>query len=203
MKFKAMTPAHRPFSVLGEPRKDLIEIPSYVVAYGDHCAINERYPRTLAESIELHKEHQFAEYTRLELYKAIIDRIVSAIEAVFPTRFDVYRTAIITFRRLLLYWIYVLLKHTRLSLVTILTGTNKKSGHLISAPYKEVAEIRRLLLVYKISDQAWSAAIAAALSAWTRAYSSASATTRLENSRRPVPAGIKWPQITFSFIPSK
>ena len=103
MKFKALTPAHRPFSVLGEPRKDLIEIPSYVVAYGDHCAINERYPRTLAESIELHKEHHFAEYTRLELYKAIIDRIVSAIEAVFPTRFDVYRTAIITFRRLLLY----------------------------------------------------------------------------------------------------
>ena len=103
MKFKALTPAHRPFSVLGEPRKDLIEIPSYVVAYGDHCAINERYPRTLAESIELHKEHRFAEYTRLELYKAIIDRIVSAIEAVFPTRFDVYRTAIITFRRLLLY----------------------------------------------------------------------------------------------------
>ena len=72
MKFKALTPAHRPFSVLGEPRKDLIEIPSYVVAYGDHCAINERYPRTLAESIELHKEHHFAEYTRLELYKAII-----------------------------------------------------------------------------------------------------------------------------------
>ena len=72
MKFKALTPAHRPFSVLGEPRKDLIEIPSYVVAYGDHCAINERYPRTLAESIELHKEHHFAEYTRHELYKAII-----------------------------------------------------------------------------------------------------------------------------------
>ena len=72
MKFKALTPAHRPFSVLGEPRKDLIEIPSYVVAYGDHCAINERYPRTLAESIELHKEHHFAEYTSHELYKAII-----------------------------------------------------------------------------------------------------------------------------------
>ena len=72
MKFKALTPAHRPFSVLGEPRKDLIEIPSYVVAYGDHSAINERYPRTLAESIELHKEHHFAEYTSHELYKAII-----------------------------------------------------------------------------------------------------------------------------------
>ena len=67
-----MTPAHRPFSVLGEPRKDLIEIPSYVVAYGDHCAINERYPRALAESIELHEEHHFAEYMSHELYKAII-----------------------------------------------------------------------------------------------------------------------------------
>ena len=68
MKFEAMTPAHRPFSVLGEPRKDFIEIPSYVVTYGDYCAVNERYPRTLAESIEPH----FAEYTRHELYKAII-----------------------------------------------------------------------------------------------------------------------------------
>ena len=67
-----MTPAHRPFSVLGEPRKDLVEIPSYVVAYGNHCAVNERYPRTLAESIEPHEEHHFAEYTRHELYKAII-----------------------------------------------------------------------------------------------------------------------------------
>ena len=72
VKFEAMTPDHRPFSVLGEPRKNLVEIPSYVVAYGDHCAVNERYPRTLAESIELHKEHYFAEYTRHELYKAII-----------------------------------------------------------------------------------------------------------------------------------
>ena len=67
-----MTPAHRSFSVLGKPRKDFIEIPSYVVAYGDYCAIDERYPRTLAESIELHEEHHFAEYTRHELYKAII-----------------------------------------------------------------------------------------------------------------------------------
>ena len=67
-----MTPAHRPFSVLSEPRKDFIEIPSYVVTYGDYCAIDELYPRTLAESIELHEEHHFAEYTRHELYKAII-----------------------------------------------------------------------------------------------------------------------------------
>ena len=72
MKFEAMTPAHRPLSILGEPRKDLIEMPSYVVAYGNHCTVNERYPRTLAESIELHEEHHFAEYTRHELYKAII-----------------------------------------------------------------------------------------------------------------------------------
>ena len=67
-----MAPTHSPFSVLGDPRKDLVEIPSYVVAYGDHCAVNECYPRTLAESIELHEEHHFAEYTRHELYKTII-----------------------------------------------------------------------------------------------------------------------------------
>jgi len=72
VKFEAMTPAHSPFSVLGELRKSLVEIPSYVVAYEDHCAINERYPRTLAESIELHEEHHFEEDMRHELYKAII-----------------------------------------------------------------------------------------------------------------------------------
>ena len=67
-----MTPAHSPFSVLGEPRKDLVEIPSYVVAYGDHYAINERYPRILAESIELHEQHHLEEHTGHEFYKAII-----------------------------------------------------------------------------------------------------------------------------------
>ena len=72
VKFEAIAPAHSPFSVLGELRKDFVEIPSYVVAYGDYCAINERYPRTLAESIEPHEEHHFQEYTRHELYKAII-----------------------------------------------------------------------------------------------------------------------------------
>ena len=72
MKFEAIAPAHSPFSVLGELRKNLIEIPSYVVAYGDHCAINKRYTRTLAESIEPHEEYHFAECTRHELYKAII-----------------------------------------------------------------------------------------------------------------------------------
>ena len=67
-----MTPPHSPFSVLGELRKSLVEIPSYVVAYENHCAINERYPRTLAESIELHEDHHFEEDMRHELYKAII-----------------------------------------------------------------------------------------------------------------------------------
>ena len=35
-----------------------------------------------------------------------------------------------------------------------------------------------------------------------RSYSSFEPTTIFSNSRCPVPAGIKWPQITFSFIPS-
>ena len=34
-------------------------------------------------------------------------------------------------------------------------------------------------------------------------YSSASQTTILLNSRRPVPAGMRWPQMTFSFMPSR
>ena len=67
-----MTPAHSPFSVLGEIRKELVEIPSYIVAYGYHRTINKRNTCTLAESIEPHEEPHFAEYTRHELYKAII-----------------------------------------------------------------------------------------------------------------------------------
>ena len=72
VKFEAMTPAHSPFSVLGEIRKELVEIPSYIVAYGYHRTINKRNTCTLAESIEPHEEPHFAEYTRHELYKAII-----------------------------------------------------------------------------------------------------------------------------------
>ncbi len=74
-----MTPAHRAFSVLGEPRKDLIEIPSYVVAYGDHCAINERYPRTLAESIELHEQHHLKEHSWHEFNEAVIGNRIGKI----------------------------------------------------------------------------------------------------------------------------
>ena len=72
MQLEPMAPAHGTLSVLGKTGKDLVEMPSYIVTYRDHRAINERYPCTLAESIELHEEHHFAEYTRHELYKTII-----------------------------------------------------------------------------------------------------------------------------------
>ena len=72
MQLESMTPAHGTLSVLGKAGKDLVVISSYIVTYGYHCAVNERYTRTLAEGIELHEQHHFAEYTRHELYKAII-----------------------------------------------------------------------------------------------------------------------------------
>ena len=50
--------------------------------------------------------------------------------------------------------------------------------------------------------RSWASA-AAARAACNAAYSSALCTEICWKSRRPVPAGIKLPQITFSFIPSK
>ena len=47
------------------------------------------------------------------------------------------------------------------------------------------------------------AASSAALAAWAFSYSSLSATTMRSNSRRPVPAGMRCPQMTFSFMPSR
>ena len=55
MQLESMTPAHGTLAVLGKTSKDLIEIPSYIVTYRNHRAVNERYACTPAEGMELHE----------------------------------------------------------------------------------------------------------------------------------------------------
>ena len=50
-----MAPAHGTLSVLGKTGEDLVEIPSYIVTYRNHRAVNERYTCTFAEGMELHE----------------------------------------------------------------------------------------------------------------------------------------------------
>ena len=51
MQLESMTPTHGALSFLGKTGKDLVEMPSYIVTYRNHRAVNERYTRTLAEGI--------------------------------------------------------------------------------------------------------------------------------------------------------
>ena len=55
MQFESMAPTHGTLSVLGKTGKDLVEMPSYIVTYRNHRAVNERYTSTFAEGMELHE----------------------------------------------------------------------------------------------------------------------------------------------------
>ena len=55
MQFESMTPAHGTLATLGKTGKDLIKMPSYIVTYRNHRAVNERYTCTFAEGMELHE----------------------------------------------------------------------------------------------------------------------------------------------------
>ncbi len=43
MQLESMTPAHSTLAVLGKTGKDLVEMPSNIVTYRNHRAVNERY----------------------------------------------------------------------------------------------------------------------------------------------------------------
>ena len=72
MQFESMTPTHGTLSTLGEPCKDLVKVPSYIVTYRNHSTVNERYACTPAEGMELHEQHHLEEYTGHKFYKTII-----------------------------------------------------------------------------------------------------------------------------------
>ena len=72
MQLESMTPAYGTLSVLGKTGKDLVKIPSYIVTYRNHRAVNERYACTLTEGMELHEQHHLEEHTGHEFHKTII-----------------------------------------------------------------------------------------------------------------------------------
>ncbi|BAR95860.1 hypothetical protein PI172_1132 [Prevotella intermedia] len=67
-----MTPAHSTLATSGKTGKNLVEIPSYIVTYRNHRAVNERYTRTPAEGMEFHEQHYLEEHTGHEFHKTVI-----------------------------------------------------------------------------------------------------------------------------------
>ena len=43
MQFESMAPTHGTLATLSKTEKDLVKIPSYIVTYRNHRAVNERY----------------------------------------------------------------------------------------------------------------------------------------------------------------
>ena len=72
MQLESMTPAHGTLSVLGKTDKNLVEMPSYIVTYRNHRAVNERYACTPVEGMELHEQHHLEEHTGHEFHKTVI-----------------------------------------------------------------------------------------------------------------------------------
>ena len=60
---------HCSLSVLSKSIKHLVEIPSHVVAYGNHRAVHETNTRALSKTLNAHEGHQFEEHARHEFHK--------------------------------------------------------------------------------------------------------------------------------------
>ena len=63
MQLESMAPTHSALATLGKTGKDLVEMPSYIVAYRNHRTINKRNTCTFAEGMELHEQHHLEEHT--------------------------------------------------------------------------------------------------------------------------------------------
>ena len=69
MQLETMTPAHRSLSVLVKSIKHLVEIPSHVVAYGNHRAVHETNARALSKTLDAHEDHQVEEHAGHEFHE--------------------------------------------------------------------------------------------------------------------------------------
>jgi len=69
MKLETMTPPHCSLSVLSKSIKHLVEIPSHVVAYGNHRAVHETNARALSKTLDAHEGHQLEEHARHEFHE--------------------------------------------------------------------------------------------------------------------------------------
>ena len=55
IQFESMAPTHSALATLGKIGKDIVKIPSYIVTYRNHRAVNERYTSTFTEGMEFHE----------------------------------------------------------------------------------------------------------------------------------------------------
>jgi len=72
MGFEAVSPAHRAFSVFGQPRENLVQVSPDVVAHGNHRAVHKRDAGTFSESVHFHEKHHQKEHPRHQFNKAVV-----------------------------------------------------------------------------------------------------------------------------------
>ena len=72
VQLESVTPSHGPLSVLGQTAEYLVEITAYIIAYGNHRAVNVSYPRAGTEGGKLHEEHHLEEHPRHQLHKTVV-----------------------------------------------------------------------------------------------------------------------------------
>ena len=69
MQLEAMTPTHRSLSVPGKSIKHLVEFPSHVVAYWNHCSVDETNAHALSKTLDAYEGHQLEEHARHEFHE--------------------------------------------------------------------------------------------------------------------------------------
>ena len=67
MQLETRAPAHRSLSVLGKFIKHLVEFPSHVVAYWNHCTVDETNAHALSKTLDAHEGARYYE-PRLSLW---------------------------------------------------------------------------------------------------------------------------------------
>ena len=69
MQLETRVPAHRSLSVLGKFIKHLVEFPSHVVAYWNHCSVDETNAHALSKTLDAYEGHQLEEHARHEFHE--------------------------------------------------------------------------------------------------------------------------------------
>ena len=69
MQLETRSPAHRSLSVLGKSIKHLVEFPSHVVAYWNHCTVDETNAHALSKTLDAHEGHQVEKYAGHEFHE--------------------------------------------------------------------------------------------------------------------------------------
>ena len=69
MQLETRTPAHRSLSVLDKSIKHLVEFPSHVVAYWNHCTVDETNAHALSKTLDAHEGHQVEEHAGHEFHE--------------------------------------------------------------------------------------------------------------------------------------